>query len=71
MNKWIEEKQIIYKAKILHTDQSILKNFESFLDFAIADSRLSFIEVNNENSNICQATDYESDHKAIIYHIYT
>ena len=65
INSWLEAASIAFKAKLYHTSLNTFYRRNSFIDIAIADSRIQFHTNNNDNRFGLSGIPANSDHDAI------
>ncbi|KAK0169435.1 hypothetical protein PV328_012052 [Microctonus aethiopoides] len=66
IDKWLEKNDLKYRIQLYNTDIPTYPRGESYLDICIADQRLHFQTINN---NELRAIPYDSDHNAVLMDI--
>lgn len=66
IDKWLEKNDLKYRIQLYNTDIPTYPRGESYLDICIADQRLHFQTINN---NELKAIPYDSDHNAVLMDI--
>lgn len=67
LKNWIEANCMTYKLRLLSTKYPTYPNGNSFLDIVLADTRLIFNDLDEDDNLMC--VPYDSDHEAIKFNI--
>lgn len=67
LKNWLDKNSIKYKTKLLSSKYPSYPGGNSFLDIVLADARLKFHDIDDDNS--LENIPYDSDHNAILFNI--